>query len=347
MDFIAHFVDTALSSANMDAVDALRAFFLFAACTIFTVSLPDSLRSRFIPYGARATSAAAAQSETSVSSSTTKPAFKSSSASFSSSSLSSGPPVGSPVARALDYIAALRVPHSYFTQFYVISVLSSIFWALQLLSHGRAFQAIATRISTEHLQQQHVSINQVMLAWGLMLIQGVRRLHECLSFSKPSSSKMWFVHWLAGLGFYLAVAVAVWIEGAGTIQSYKPSLHDFNLTSRFSVRTLISLPMFIIASGLQHDCHHYLFSLEKYTLPAHPMFSYILCPHYTSECIIYLSLALLGAPLGETFNKTLLSAVFFVAVNLGITASTTRTWYMQKFGDAAVKGKWNMIPFIF
>lgn len=48
-----------------------------------------------------------------------------------------------------------------------------------------------------------------------MLIQGVRRLNECLSFSKPSSSKMWFVHWFAGIGFYLAVTVAVWIEGTG------------------------------------------------------------------------------------------------------------------------------------
>ncbi|KAL4941471.1 hypothetical protein BDV06DRAFT_212615 [Aspergillus oleicola] len=331
MDSIGHLVDTALSIANMDAVDALRAFFLFAACTIFTVSLPDSLRSRFIPYGARATSTAAPTSASSSSSSSSPPVAS---------------PVASPVTRALDYVAALRVPHSYFTQFYVISVLSSIFWALQLLSHGRAFQAIATRISPEHLQQA-VSTNQVMLCWGLMLIQGVRRLHECLSFSKPSTSKMWFVHWFAGLGFYLAVAVAVWVEGAGTVLLHELSLDDFNLTSRFGGRTLLSLPMFIIASGLQHDCHHYLFSLEKYTLPTHPMFSYILCPHYTAECIIYLSLALLAAPKGETINKTLLSGVFFVAVNLGITASTTRTWYRQKFGEAAVKGKWNMIPFIY
>jgi 3-oxo-5-alpha-steroid 4-dehydrogenase 3 len=29
---------------------------------------------------------------------------------------------------------------------------------------------------------------------------------------------MWFVHWFAGIGFYLAVAVAVWIEGAGSFR---------------------------------------------------------------------------------------------------------------------------------
>ncbi|KAL4871566.1 hypothetical protein BDV12DRAFT_206273 [Aspergillus spectabilis] len=317
----------------MDAVDALRAVFLFAACMILSVSLPDSLRSRFIPYGARATSTAAVKLKTSAPASASK-------------STSTSPASASPVTHALDYVATLRVPHSYFTQFYVISVLSSIFWALQLLSHGSAFQAIATRISPEHLQHA-ISINQVMLCCGLMLIQGVRRLHECLSFSKPSSSKMWFVHWLAGLGFYLAAAVAVWIEGAGTVLSYELSLDTFRLTSSFSGRTLLSIPVFILASGIQHDCHHYLFSLKKYTLPIHPVFSRILCPHYTAECVIYLSLAVLGAPHGEIVNKTLLSVVVFVAVNLGITASITREWYRQKFGEDAVRGKWNMIPMIF
>ena len=34
-------------------------------------------------------------------------------------------------------------------------------------------------------------------------------------FAKPSTSKMWFVHWLLGIAFYLAVGVSVWIEGAG------------------------------------------------------------------------------------------------------------------------------------
>ncbi|KAL4779689.1 hypothetical protein BJX76DRAFT_351605 [Aspergillus varians] len=317
----------------MDAVDALRAFFLFAACTIISVSLPGSLRSRFIPYGARATSTAAVESETSASTPTPK-------------STSASPSSASSMTRTLDYVATLRVPHSYFTHFYVISVLSSIFWALQLLSHGRVFQAIATRIRPEHLHQG-ISINQIMLCCVLMMVQGVRRLHECRIFYKPSSSKMWFVHWFAGIGFYLAVAVAVWIEGSGTILSHQLSLDDFSLTTRFSGRTLLSLPIFLIASGIQHDCHHFLFSLEKYTLPTHIMFSRILCPHYTAECMIYLSLALLAAPKDEIVNKTLLSALGFIAVNLGVTASTTRQWYREKFGEGAVQGKWNMIPFIY
>ena len=60
-----------------------------------------------------------------------------------------------------------------------------------------------------------MSIDQIALTWSLMSIQGVRRLLESTMFAKPSSSKMWFVHWLLGITFYLAVAVSVWIEGAG------------------------------------------------------------------------------------------------------------------------------------
>ncbi len=60
-----------------------------------------------------------------------------------------------------------------------------------------------------------MSIDQIALTWSLMSIQGVRRLLESSMFAKPSTSKMWFVHWLLGIAFYLAVGVSVWIEGAG------------------------------------------------------------------------------------------------------------------------------------
>ncbi|KAA8644675.1 putative 3-oxo-5-alpha-steroid 4-dehydrogenase [Aspergillus tanneri] len=320
--FISNTIDTALVSMHMDAVDALRAFFIFASCTILSVSLSGSLRSRFVPYGARATSTVE-----------------------SNSSLCK-PPSTSLVTHTLDSLAALRVPHGYFTQFYIASVLSSLFWATQVLSRGPAFQAIATRIHPEHLQNT-MSLNQVFLCWVLMLVQGARRLVECFSFSKPSSSQMWFGHWLIGITFYVAVTVAIWIEGTGSITSQDFTLDDVKITTAPSLRTFLSLPIFLVASGVQHDCHHYLFSLQKYTLPAHPLFRSTVCPHYTGECAIYLSLTLLAAPQGEWVNKTLLSALAFVAINLGVTAGTTRKWYTEKFGEESVRERWNMIPGVY
>ncbi|KAF7592577.1 hypothetical protein BBP40_012737 [Aspergillus hancockii] len=322
MDFLPNLIKRALASSHLDAVDALRASFLFASCTILSVSLLESLRSRFVPYGARAT------------------------ATVESDATPSEPSSSSPITRLLDYLASLKVPHNYFTQFYIVSVLSSVFWLIQLLCHGPAFQAIATRIHSEHLQKS-MSIHQVMLCWILMLVQGVRRLHECFAFSKPSSSQMWFAHWLVGIAFYLAITVTLWIEGAEAILSHKWTLDDVTVTNAPSLRTFICLPIFLLASGLQHDAHHYLFSLKKYTLPSHPLFRTVVCPHYAAECVIYLSLALLAAPRGDMINKTVLSAVLFVTVNLGVTAEVTKRWYMQKFGKESVRERWNMIPWVY
>ena len=77
------------------------------------------------------------------------------------------------------------------------------------------------------------------------------------------------------------------------------------------------------------------------------MFRGVVCPHYGAECIVYLSLALLAAPRGEWVNKTMLSCLAFVAVNLGLTAQNTKKWYAQKFGKDSVQDWWFMIPYVY
>jgi 3-oxo-5-alpha-steroid 4-dehydrogenase 3 / polyprenol reductase len=105
--------------------------------------------------------------------------------------------------------------------------------------------------------------------------------------------------------------------------------------------------VFLIASGVQYDCHEHLASLKGYTVPPHPIFHRVLCPHYTAECAIYLALSFLAAPRGEMINKTVLSGFLFVIINLGITAHNTKQWYKTKFGEESVRGKWKMIPGVF
>lgn len=167
---------------------------------MLTLNLSTPLRSRFITYGARATPS-------------TAPRAKDSNNSSSSSSSNANPSL---IPRALDSLASLQVPHSYFTQFYVVSILSSLFWVTQLLLRGFVFQAVSARISPDHLQNS-MSVNQVLLCWALMTVHSSRRLAESFIFSKPSTSRMFFVHWLLGVAFYLAATVAIWIEGAGRI----------------------------------------------------------------------------------------------------------------------------------
>ncbi|KAK4918374.1 hypothetical protein LTR66_016877 [Elasticomyces elasticus] len=306
-------VDKTLEVTGMDAVDALRAFFLLAAATTITISIPASLRSRFLVYGPRASS--------------TQP----------STSQNKG---------FLDTLATWQVPHSYFTQFYIASILSSIFWAVQITCRGALFQAIATRVSEEH-RRPSMSITQLVICCVLLFMQGSRRLWECITFSKPSTSRMWFVHWILGLGFYLAAGVAIWIEGSGVLLTTEFSIAHFQMTNAPSLKTFALVPLFLVASGLQHDSHHYLSSLKKYTLPEHPMFRGVVCPHYGAECVIYLSLALVAAPRGEFINKTMLTCFIFVAVNLGLTARNTKEWYAQKFGNESVKDWWFMVPYVY
>jgi 3-oxo-5-alpha-steroid 4-dehydrogenase 3 len=117
--------------------------------------------------------------------------------------------------------------------------------------------------------------------------------------------------------------------------------------SKPSIKTIFGVPLFITASSMQHDCHVYLASLKKYTLPDHGLFKLVLCPHYTSECFIYLALAIAGAPEGHVLNRTWLMVLFFSVANLGVTADSTREWYGQKFGADRIKGRWRMIPFVF
>lgn len=193
-----------------------------------SISLPSSLRDRFLPYGPRATKTATAPAPA--------PAPSDDAAASCRPDAQASEPSPAPrhASRSgiLDYLATWQVPHSYFTQFYITSVASSIFWAAQLVWRGRIFHAIASRVSEEH-SQQSMALTQVLICWILLAIQGSRRLWESFIFAKPSTSKMSIAHWLLGLGFYLAAGVAIWIEGSGTqaLSSFpRVKVVDFGLT---------------------------------------------------------------------------------------------------------------------
>lgn len=258
-----------------------------------------------------------------------------------------------------DVIASLQVPHGWFIHFYVLSVLCSLFWLFQFCVNGQILQTLISWDVTSGAQS--MGMDQVMLVWLLMLIQGGRRLYESITLQKPSASQMWVAHWAIGLAFYIATSIGIWIEGLRKYSSYivnitlrlvaalrDSDLSVYVLTVRApSIRTFIGLPLFLIASGIQHDCHSYLASLKKYSLPQHPIFQKIICPHYFAECLIYLSMSIIAAPPGRLLNNTLFTALCFVAVNLGVTAKTTRLWYSKRFGHTSIENRWTMVPFIY
>ncbi|KZM24780.1 uncharacterized protein EKO05_0003469 [Ascochyta rabiei] len=231
----------------------------------------------------------------------------------------SGQPSAAPtqaplLSQLLDCAAAIQVPHNYFTHFYLLSVACSLFWAWRL---------------------QLWSANpQLQIVWALMLLQGVRRMLESNAYTSTSRSTMSFAHWLLGLVFYLTINVAVWIE------------HPAGSLTHWASTAL--LPAIITAHVLQHSYHAYLYRLRAenkgYQLPLHPLFSNLLCPHYSCETAIYLLLSFLAAPEGRVINWTLFCATIFVAVNLGVTAIGTKEWYIEKFGRDKVGPRKRMVP---
>lgn len=300
-------------SVDVDTIDTLRACYLLSAIAILLFYAIPALRDRFLVYGPRGASAGTKRQ----------------------------PQERQRVyQRILDGLAATRVPHGWFKHFYLLSVVSSMVWLQQLYTRGRILQNVLSAVSTD---RPFMSFNQLVLCWALLTIQGSRRLFECIILSKPSLAEMWVGHYCLGLLFYMAMGVAIWIEGAPALKSTDEPLGDAMISAP-SVSTLIFLPVFLLASGVQHDAHCYLGSLRKYALPAHPAFENIVAPHYTAECAIYLSLAFLAAPNGHLVNKTLLAALSFVVIELGVSADISKMWYTQKFGANLVEHKWRMIP---
>jgi 3-oxo-5-alpha-steroid 4-dehydrogenase 3 len=119
---------------------------------------------------------------------------------------------GKGVDSLLDHLATYQVPHGYFTQFYVVSVVSSVFWLVQILMNGRVFTTIVSLKSSAD-DAPSMSSAKLALTWSLMTAQVIRRLYESITLAKPSQAQMWVGHWLVGIAFYLAMSVAVWVEG--------------------------------------------------------------------------------------------------------------------------------------
>ena len=115
---------------------------------------------------------------------------------------------------ALERLDTIQVPHTWFLHFYVVSVLSSLFWGFQVLVKGHILDTLCQSVGQSR-RARGMTLDQVVVTWSLVTVQGVRRLLESSFFIKSSGSKMWFVHWLLGIAFYLALGVSYWIEGAG------------------------------------------------------------------------------------------------------------------------------------
>ena len=115
------------------------------------------------------------------------------------------------VDKVLDAAGAAQVSHAWFTHFYIVSVVMSIFWAVQFATDGGMLQEILSIGSSS--KTGGMTLDQIFLVWTMMAIQGSRRLYETVRFTKPTQSTMPVGHYVLGLGYYVGVSMAIWVEG--------------------------------------------------------------------------------------------------------------------------------------
>lgn len=314
-------------SAMFDPAKLLQAFYLSASATILIVYLIPPLNTRFLAYGARDVTDRDPKD--------------------TSRAMSKGSQRRATAASGLlDRVADIKVPHKWFIHFYVVSVASSIFWAYEIVTHGPIYTYLTTFVPDTENPSTSV---QAFGCWTLLAMQGVRRLYECLK-QPQGSSKMWIGHYAIGIAFYLAAGVAIWVEQLPGLKAFTAmvadSQVDFELRDSMAFIDIMALVVFCGASLDQSILHRHLRSLKKYTMPTHPTFDWIVAPHYTCECLIYLALAVLSRPDGHYLNHTMATVLVFVVVNLGISADGTKKWMETKLGDGNVPAKWKMIPWV-
>lgn len=299
----------------------VRAFYLLSTLGIVLVRLTPSLKDRFLDYGARSIAR-----EKDHQPDTTETS----------------------ILGTLDSLAQKRVSHSCFSDFYTLSLVCLAFWAPQIYKDDLVVNLLRYFAYDEYHAARS---RRVALCLILFTIQSLRRLFECLTLSKQStSSSMWIGHYLIGLAFYFFTNIAIFIDHIRAGMDDSPLMSSSSL-SELSLTLLdqIAVAMFFIASVEQYQYHKYLASLAKYTVPDGYAFKLVIAPHYTAECVIYLCLAVLSAPGGQHVNVSMLFALLFVVVNLGITAEGSKRWMLGRFPERQkdIESRWRMIPMAF
>ena len=122
----------------------------------------------------------------------------------------------------VQHLSNITVPKSWFWHYYLLIVLLSVFWGIQFI--------VCSSDCERYLLRWMGDLDGTsVIVWGMMLVQGYRRLFESLYVQKPSPSRMWIGHYLVGCAFYVMMSIAVFAEGS----SRPPGIVTFHLISNF------------------------------------------------------------------------------------------------------------------
>ncbi|KAI8072743.1 3-oxo-5-alpha-steroid 4-dehydrogenase-domain-containing protein [Gongronella butleri] len=246
-----------------------------------------------------------------------------------------------PSSRLAGIVKQWTVPKHYFAHFYLVGLTFSLYCALEVafLSFSRHMGPLLYALQQWDTAQgaQAVPWAVCRLGWAMMTLHLTRRVYETQCIERPSrGARMHVTHYLAGLGFYGAMVLGTWLEGAHALGLWT---RDVPIqTSSLSPWTAVpALMLFFYASYHQHRCHCILASLRTdkshaknkpvYAIPQGDWFKWWIAPHYVCDMLVYASLVLLYG--GRSI--ILWCGLCWTIVNLSVTASETKAWYLATF----------------
>ncbi|KAI8137079.1 3-oxo-5-alpha-steroid 4-dehydrogenase-domain-containing protein [Fennellomyces sp. T-0311] len=243
-----------------------------------------------------------------------------------------------------NWVAQWTVPKSYFTHFYVVGFVFGLECIVEiiLLQWHKTGPVLSALHRFDTPSYRIDGIDGVM-ALGLVTVHLGRRAYESMWMQRYSSNgRIHASHYVVGVGFYVCMVFATWLEGAGNLGVYR---------EWSPIRTTMAVALFVYASNHQHTCHHILASLRTkdsgYEIPRGDWFESVVVPHYLADILIYLALCVLHG----FRNYTLACGLIWTTVNLTITAGETEIWYQKTFGEryrrAFPRGRWILLPWVY
>lgn len=224
------------------------------------------------------------------------------------------------------FTSYLFVPKSYFTHFYLIGLVFSVYLLL----------------SDDALQR---GIDWSMIGFLGFCLHCLRRYNECIKITIFGKAKISVVVYIGALLYYLLVPLTFY-NAYHTYNNEDTAMAPFAVIYECTV-----LLLFIYGNILQYDSHRILYqskaemirTLGDYTLPNQGLFKYVVCPHYFAEILIYLSFLIF-----YRHSPAVYMCFIWVVTNLSVFADENYRFYTARYPEDMKKLRVKrIIPFLY
>ncbi|KAF8651665.1 hypothetical protein HU200_063176 [Digitaria exilis] len=281
--------------------------------------------------------------------------------------------------RPSSFKARFTVPQKFFLHFYVegVAVTTSLLFATWFYAYMKMTPLVLESSSSSTIDNHYVggsSSFSLANAWPshpvehkyrvwrtvfvliLMEIQVLRRMYESkYVFHYSPTARMHIASYLVGWLYYVAAPLALASPCLPEAMRGQARIPDLVIDLSHIVMPLLKLGwcqwigMAIFIWGWLHQfcCHAILGSLrehknsDEYVIPCGDWFSYVSCPHYLAEIVMYFGLLIASG--GSSSSVWFL--LIFVILNLSFSAIQTHKWYLQKFEDYP-RSRYAIVPYI-